>query len=676
MRSTDYFEASEGLTALAADLGAKQTSLQTARSEIIRGFSGIDTTWEGSYANDVLPAKDTWLAALSGVDAALATAVTVIGEWAERTYDVGVSVQTIERNIEWYEVIRDPDTGRSKFADDITTATADIARIAVEWSFECAAFCTRFHDSITTLTNASGLESIPGGPISGPQYYVQMSYLIQYTGVDIALVDPEGEFDKASAAILELLRSSPELFTALDVLTDGSVDLADNSWGTLNFERARNNPELVALVLQQYSMAYDLDWSEAEIEAMVSQLVVFGAVLMTSESDAIDDFDNEWVDPRVETKLRDLVAEVQTEGGHDFEIWINEHYFPHFEDWWEVGDDPSRHVRLLAEYARYIEYENLSMWEKAQRAFRENVFDYTCFYGENADLACAAWQVTGVLPWGALATGLKFARYADEGAEAIDTATDIARGTVRHLDDELIDVTLDGADDIAENALDTIDEVDVLEPKPGTDVVPEREPALVGANGSSTEAPTSAADTGDDVSPSSGGNDPGAGNGANVNDGSLAVPPAAPEPVHPHNDPPAPMSDDSGPGSWVAKNENMPDSSAEFQAAYAGGDPTTMAYRVNDVDFDGLSEQGVLIDTKNQYAQFLDPDTGGTTFESWWGGGYGQNFVRQAQRQIDAADGTPIRWIFREPEAAAAVETLLENAGLDEIEIVVRESLP
>jgi hypothetical protein len=119
-----------------------------------------------------------------------------------------------------------------------------------------------------------------------------------------------------------------------------------------------------------------------------------------------------------------------------------------------------------------------------------------------------------------------------------------------------------------------------------------------------------------------------------------------------------------GPGAWGAVTESMSARAAAYQMQIAGH-PITEGYIVNGVKFDGLTN-GVLTDAKGYYAQFIENGQ----WKPWFTGE--QGLLDQAQRQINVAGGTPIRWVFAEAEAASLVERILQSRGYSGIEIVVQ----
>jgi hypothetical protein len=117
-----------------------------------------------------------------------------------------------------------------------------------------------------------------------------------------------------------------------------------------------------------------------------------------------------------------------------------------------------------------------------------------------------------------------------------------------------------------------------------------------------------------------------------------------------------------GPGVFKSVSESMSAASAAYQARVTGLKAGT-AYVVKGVKFDGFAN-GVLIEAKARYAQFVK----GGTFRSWFRGKYG--FIKQAERQRAAANGTPIQWRFAEEAAAKATRTWFKDRGISGIDIV------
>lgn len=84
----------------------------------------------------------------------------------------------------------------------------------------------------------------------------------------------------------------------------------------------------------------------------------------------------------------------------------------------------------------------------------------------------------------------------------------------------------------------------------------------------------------------------------------------------------------------------------------------------NGVKFGGFAN-GVLLDAKGLgYARFVKDGQ----FRSWWRGAGG--FVEQAQRQLQAAGGTPIQWHFAEKAAANATRGLFQSRGIGGVEVI------
>jgi hypothetical protein len=136
--------------------------------------------------------------------------------------------------------------------------------------------------------------------------------------------------------------------------------------------------------------------------------------------------------------------------------------------------------------------------------------------------------------------------------------------------------------------------------------------------------------------------------------------------------PPSP----SGPGQWVQKAENMPTESLRYQSHLTGA-PAGWVYRVRTgpgprdfVDFDGFKD-GVLLEAKGPgYKALLEKMHG----KKWFKGL--DEMLEQAERQLRAANGTPIQWHFAEREVADIVRKLLQENEFDTIKVVHTPSSP
>jgi hypothetical protein len=119
-----------------------------------------------------------------------------------------------------------------------------------------------------------------------------------------------------------------------------------------------------------------------------------------------------------------------------------------------------------------------------------------------------------------------------------------------------------------------------------------------------------------------------------------------------------------GPGQWVIVKRGMTKAARDYQTRITEWDG--WEYEVNGVLFDGFD--GVnLIDAKGNYSQFLD-DQG--KWHGWWTGG--DNLVREAERQLEAAGKTPIIWYVQDQKGANAISVLLKNRVSGTIIVLVR----
>ena len=126
-------------------------------------------------------------------------------------------------------------------------------------------------------------------------------------------------------------------------------------------------------------------------------------------------------------------------------------------------------------------------------------------------------------------------------------------------------------------------------------------------------------------------------------------------------------SSSGGPGRWVKTEESMSESARNYQAQTTGA-PKGYAYRVKwgdtEADFDGFDE-GVLLEAKGAgYAQWIDNKL---NFLKIFKGG--DKLLGQAKRQVEVANGTPIRWIVAEEKLAGALRKMFQGELLP-IEVI------
>lgn len=107
----------------------------------------------------------------------------------------------------------------------------------------------------------------------------------------------------------------------------------------------------------------------------------------------------------------------------------------------------------------------------------------------------------------------------------------------------------------------------------------------------------------------------------------------------------------------------MSDFSRAYQKQITGQEG--MAWVQNGVKFDGMKD-GILLDAKGKYAQFIDKSTG--EFYEWFSGK--DSLIAEARRQIAASEGAKIQWYFAEEESLSAVQDLFMDKGITEKELI------
>lgn len=120
-------------------------------------------------------------------------------------------------------------------------------------------------------------------------------------------------------------------------------------------------------------------------------------------------------------------------------------------------------------------------------------------------------------------------------------------------------------------------------------------------------------------------------------------------------------------GQWLNINESMSDAARAYQTQITGS--TGQSFVVNGVKFDGVSADGAtLLEAKGpNYSNFVNSTSG--EFQPWFSGQ--DALLDQANRQILAAGGARIQWSVAEPQAASAMQSLLNSNGIVGIKIVV-----
>ncbi|WP_429941006.1 Tox-REase-5 domain-containing protein [Agrobacterium vitis] len=122
-------------------------------------------------------------------------------------------------------------------------------------------------------------------------------------------------------------------------------------------------------------------------------------------------------------------------------------------------------------------------------------------------------------------------------------------------------------------------------------------------------------------------------------------------------------------GKWVTTKEWMSPSAAAHQTAVTGRS-ANQSFVVNGVKFDGYDRANqTLLEAKDRYSQFVGKDG---RFNGWFGGQ--RALIDQAERQIEAAGGKKIKWLFSDEESARATEKLFKEEGIKGISVEVESN--
>ena len=115
-------------------------------------------------------------------------------------------------------------------------------------------------------------------------------------------------------------------------------------------------------------------------------------------------------------------------------------------------------------------------------------------------------------------------------------------------------------------------------------------------------------------------------------------------------------------GRYVDVIENMSLRAIKYQEKVTGGVAAGTSFLKRGVKFDGLDlARKIHLDAKGPgYGNFVESTTG--EFYKWFKGR--DTLVDQARRQLVAAGGTPVEWVFAEESAMLATQRLLASNGI------------
>ena len=115
-------------------------------------------------------------------------------------------------------------------------------------------------------------------------------------------------------------------------------------------------------------------------------------------------------------------------------------------------------------------------------------------------------------------------------------------------------------------------------------------------------------------------------------------------------------------GKWIQRSEFMSDAAREYQR-FISGRADDLVYEIGGYTFDGFDASlGILKDAKDIPINFIDAAT--NQFKPWVSGT--NSWLRQAQNQVNAAEGLKIQWLFNSQAAREAMYNLFlkENPDL------------
>jgi hypothetical protein len=108
---------------------------------------------------------------------------------------------------------------------------------------------------------------------------------------------------------------------------------------------------------------------------------------------------------------------------------------------------------------------------------------------------------------------------------------------------------------------------------------------------------------------------------------------------------------------------------AEYQTRVTG-QPANRSYKVKNTKFDGY-KNGKLIEAKANYKQFINKKK--NVFHEFFQKKGQKKLLDQAERQVEAANGTPIQWICKDKELVNVLKKLFAaktEKGLHLIELI------
>ena len=465
-----YIEAGTTLRALetfftnaATWAGDTATALETKTNE-------IGETWFGPYPTQHGEQATAYLTAVKPLGDCCTSAASTIGAWAAVAEQFAIDVAGYETTI--------TSLSRAPFVpeevhDQISAARANKADTARAWQRQCQSSADTLSSAITTVRNCASATAVPveqRAVAPGGSYTVLTVALTHIADVPLSWVDPSGDLQKQADEALESFLASGDsdlMYTVMETADQDNILRSNDNLSRSDLEAA-TDPERVRGLLLAWGRATGTTFGEDDLATMTASIVATAWMILGSDKEDWKDIDDT-LEPEAEltSVLGDQAVEAFVNAGSSNLIGPNGEMptDPVEAFVWAGGGAP-----MPSSVDEAIETGNLNLyvngptpisssdWDTPGDWFRNVVFDWEAFYGEDASFGSAAFQVLGVLPVGRGLQTLRVLRWADETAELTGDAARFWNGlglgdeAIAAIDSHTFDGVVTLGDDVGETA--------------------------------------------------------------------------------------------------------------------------------------------------------------------------------------------------------------------------------
>lgn len=476
------------LTAAAETLRAVEGKLVTAAEWAAQAFGNVeshltslDDVWSGPY-----PAahRESTIAYLDGVrplSGGYSSAASAVGRWAnwaeslagyQARYEAVLAVSgwmtAITADADTIAAIEAAERGRAE-VDERWVEVCTLATLELGGGGGAGGSTGQLEACATAIAVPVEQRAVaPGG-----SYTNLLIALGAMADIDLADIDSSGSLQAVADEAIDAYLSSefaPLMYSIMETANQANILDADDKL-TRDDLWAATDPAVVSGLIAAWERATGVDLPADTEQQLCASIVASAWIMLGSDNDRWKDVDDTLDrEPLLQAQLTEVAVNAYVNAGVPSIFYDPDAPTDPVERYIAAGGgapfpESLEAVETASELELWVNgptsYSGGSDWDTPGDWFRNVVFDWEAFYGDNASVGGASLQIFGVLPWGRGAQALRALKWADEGlamtddaAAALDDLVAMGDDAVAALDNPtFLDEVGDGlVDDVAEVA--------------------------------------------------------------------------------------------------------------------------------------------------------------------------------------------------------------------------------